>query len=140
VGALREPPGTTKDAPTSFAELRALFESIRDERVRYDKIVKIFECPNLRQPVVALSTDQTGTPIPGAPGRPTCLYVWPWYEPERAVDFEWLVQAVWCHFRVPICDGEFSYDRTRMRFHTFDEGNLQFILRALEDEDAEAEP
>jgi hypothetical protein len=59
VGALREPPGIVRNAADSFADLRGLLESMRDDRAPYGKVAKIFECPNLRQPVVALSTDES---------------------------------------------------------------------------------
>jgi hypothetical protein len=51
VGALREPSGAVLDAPACFAELRTLLESMRDGRLQYGKVVKIFECQELRQPV-----------------------------------------------------------------------------------------
>ena len=134
IGALREPRGVVLDAPISFAELRALLESMRDERLEYAKMVKIFECQNLRQPVAALSTDGSGTVLRGH-NHQSQLYVWPWFEPERAVDFEWLLQALWCHFRISICSGRFSYDRRTGQFRAFDEADLQFIQRALENPD-----
>jgi hypothetical protein len=64
------------------------------------------------------------------------LYVWTWYEPERDVDFDWLLEALWCHFRVPICAGHFSYNWKTKQFHEFDDSDWQLIRSASrEDED-----
>jgi hypothetical protein len=134
VGALREPPGAVLNAPASFAELRGLLDAMRNEPLQYGKVVKVFECQNLRQPVIALSTDRSGHLIPGAEQRAQ-LYIWPWYEPEREVDFDWLLHALWCHVRSSICDGLFSYSKRLARFETFSPSDLAFIQRALADVD-----
>jgi hypothetical protein len=134
VGALRTPPGSVASAPASFADLRNLLESMRDERLPSDRVVRIFECQNIFQPVATLSSDRMGHAI-ARDGGSAGLFVWNWYEPEREIDFDWLLQALWCHFRVPICTGQFSYSRKTKQFHEFDDDDWQLIKAASRDED-----
>jgi hypothetical protein len=130
IGALRTPVGAKQDARTGYTELGALLESMGNDRGPYGKVARIFECPNLLQPVVSVSDDTAGYPIGGA-SLPVRLYVWPWDEPERSVGFDWLLQTLWHHFREPICDGRFSYQRSIKSFTEFSADDRAFVERAL---------
>ena len=132
VAALRRVPGAILGPVLGLQELRVLLEMMRDEREPHGKVVSIFECPSLLQPVATLSTsDAPGDPIEGRPGAPVKLYVWPWLPSKRPVDFDWLVQTLWAHFDDPISTGNFSYSRTTRRFRPFDKYDEDFIERAL---------
>lgn len=134
VGALREPYGAPASADRSLCDLRALLESMRDDSASYGRVARVFECQNILQPVISLSNDRHGTAI-ALSGQPTKLYVWPWYPPERTVDFDWLLNAIWNHFRVPICDGRFSYQRESNTFTKFDERDRKLIEKVITNHD-----
>jgi hypothetical protein len=85
VGALYASTAIPGDTAVAYRGLRTLLESMRDDGALYGRVARVFECQNINQPVVSLSTDTSGTAI-AAPGQPCRLYVWPWYEPERSVE------------------------------------------------------
>ena len=136
VGALRRLPGAILGNDHGRSELSALLELMRDEREANGKVVSIFECQNIFQPVATLSTaDAPGDPIEGPAGSPVRLYVWPWVPSRRPVDFDWLVHTLWAHFGNAISVGDFSYSRANRRFGPFDRYDEDFIERALSQTD-----
>ncbi len=89
VGALRRLPGALLGDTPGLPELRALIAMMRAERAPSGKVVSIFECQNIIQPVAALSSsDAQGDPIRSPAGGPPRLFVWPWVPSERPVDFD----------------------------------------------------
>lgn len=136
VGALRRLPGAILGNNHGRSELSGLLELMRDERAPIGKVVTIFECQNIFQPVAALSTgDAPGDPIEGSAGASVRLYAWPWVPSRRPVDFDWLVRTLWAHFGSAISAGDFSYSRANRRFGPFDEYDEDFIARALSQAD-----
>ena len=136
IGALRGRPGTILGMKLGFAELCVLMEMMRDEHAPEGKVVSIFECQRILQPVATLSTaDQHGDPIESSAGGPVRLFVWPWISSSRPVDFGWLVKAIWDHFGSAISAGNFSYNPSTRQFGTFDKCDLDFIGRALVESD-----
>lgn len=78
-GALREPPGAVLGAEVSLAAFRALLEAMTDEPAPDGRVVRIFECHNLMQPVAALSyPEYFGVAVVGPTGS-SRLYAWPQY-------------------------------------------------------------
>lgn len=135
LGALRNPIGAVLDAEQSFADFRTLLESMRDEQPMQNKVVKIFECNNLGQPIAALSTHGYGAvPIVGRDRASAQLFAWSQYTPNEQDHFLSLVETLWAHFDRPICEGRFSYRRATGAFEQFDEDDLAFIERALKEE------
>jgi hypothetical protein len=136
LGALREPPGAVVSQDRSFVELYALLQSMRDE-ARGADMARVFECQNIEQPIVTFSGETNGYPISGLVTADPILYVWPWTHPTGPIDFAWLFETLWQHFRDAINDGRFSYDRRTKRFVRFSDDDFAFIERALklEEED-----
>jgi hypothetical protein len=87
IGALRKLPGDVLGRDLGRPELRVLLEMIRDDETTHGKVVTIFECQNIFQPVVALSTSTApGDPIVSPTDGRARLYVWPWISAKRPVD------------------------------------------------------
>lgn len=137
IGALRKLPGDILGREPGRPELRALLEKMRDERVAGMKSVTIFECQNIVQPVAALSSAPHGDPIAPPDQALARLYVWPWVDAKRPVDFDWLLDALWDHYGEQITCGDFSYARASKRFNPFDRLDDDFIARAFVDSDEE---
>ena len=136
VGALRKRPGTILGTTPGRPELCALLEMMRDQRAPSRKVVSIFECQNILQPVATLSTsDAPGDAIASPRGSAVNLYVWPWLPSARPVDFDWLLQTLWTHFGDAISKGYFSYSRATRRFSPFDQRDDDFIERAFAQRD-----
>lgn len=136
VGALRKLPGRVLGIEPGRAELRLLLEMMRDEQAPGRKSVTVFECQNIFQPVAALSTtDAHGDPVVSPHQVRTGLYVWPWIDAKRPVDFDWLLEALWTHYGKHITSGDFSYSRATRRFGPFDKLDEDFIARAFVDAD-----
>lgn len=132
VGTLRRLPGSILGNVHGRSEVSALLELMRDERALNGKVVSIFECQNILQPVATLSTaDAPGDPIESPAGGPVRLYTSPWVPSRRPVDFDWLVVTLWAHFGEAISAGHFSYSRANRRFGPFDRDDEDFIARAL---------
>ena len=131
VGALRRWPGAILGTDPGHSELCALLEMMRDERTPNGKLVSVFECQNILQPVAALSTSVApGDPIQSRMLGYTQLHVWPWVAAQRPVGFDWLLQAVWIQYGEAISSGCFSYHRRTRRFGPFDKDDEDFIERA----------
>jgi hypothetical protein len=136
VGALRNRPGNALGCDPGRAELRVLLEMMRDDVATQLKVVTIFECQNIVQPVAALSTSQApGDPIVSPTDGRARLFVWPWISARRPVDIDWLVDALWMHYGTAISTGHFSYSRALRTFHPFDRSDEEFIARAFCDSD-----
>ena len=135
LGALRRPPGAVVDADQSFAEFERLLESMRDEQPVPNHVARIFECPNLHQPVVTLTVQWVSgraVPIVGTDHPQATLFAYPKYCPDKEDRFRSLVTTLWTHFRQPICEGRFSYQRRMSTFEPFGKDDFAFIKRALQ--------
>jgi hypothetical protein len=94
IGALRGLPGSILGAETGRPELLALLQMMRDEEAPKGRVVSIFECQNILQPVATLSSSEApGDPIRSALSERPRLYAWPWLPSKRPVDFDWLLDA-----------------------------------------------
>lgn len=134
LGAIRTPPGAVHDGATSRADLSSLLESMRDNSS--GKFVAIGECADLRQPRASLSdgaVGHLGDPILLPDGSPSKLYASPQYFARDTRDVESLADGLWKLLGPAICEGRFS--RRTGTWQEFNEDDLEFIRRALSEQD-----
>lgn len=132
IGAVRDPLGGVSSEDRSFVELYTLLQSMRDETAGDGRTALIFECQNLLEPVVTLSTGPQGDRILGPSGATAKLYVGPWFETDAVIDFAWLFENLWDRYRQPLAANAFSFRRRTRQFEAFDANDVAFIARALE--------
>jgi hypothetical protein len=134
VGALRTPPGSIASAPASFGDLRMLLESMRDERLADDRVVRIFECQNIVYPVATLSSDRAGHAIGVMCAQRVCSCGIGTNLSERSISTG-CCRRCGATSACRSAPGRFSYSRKKKQFHEFDDDDLQLIKAASRDED-----
>jgi hypothetical protein len=134
VGALRRPVGTPfegdEDAWTALATLLA---QLRDAVQEESEYVRVFRCPDLRQPVASITKTYyyAGHAKWGVPKPTTKIFFEPPYRPEPPEDVAAAAKLLWPVVSLAVLGGRFAYSKSANRYEPFGAAERQFISDAL---------